>query len=120
MKFSFSLSLSASVASLAASECITPNGLHILDESGARPGIEGALLSGQLPFLFLPLAEPFIAEFVKAETPIQFRLAQIHGSTGKYLICHSCKLIHQVLTLNVYLNGINSVSHSCEIPPICP
>lgn len=102
MKLSFSLALSASFASLAASECITPNGLHILDQSGARTGIEQALLSGQLPFLFLPLAEPFIAELVKAETPIQFRLAQIHGSTGKCFICHCCELMHQLVILHMY------------------
>ena len=83
MKLLLSTLLSASFASLATSECITPNPMHVLDESGARTGIEGALLSGQLPYLFLPLAEPFIAEFIKAETPVQFRLAQIHGSTGK-------------------------------------
>ena len=82
MKLLLSTLLSASFASLATSECITPNGLDVLDES-ARTGIEGALLGGQLPYLFLPLAEPFIAEFIKAETPVQFRLAQIHGSTGK-------------------------------------
>ena len=84
MKLSYSSFISASFAALATSECITPNGLHRLEESGSYEGIEGALFSGEgPPYLFLPLAEPFIAQLVKAETPIQFRLAQIHGSTGE-------------------------------------
>jgi hypothetical protein len=83
MKLAFSIFLSASFARLASSECITPNGLDKL-EADVYDGIRGTLFSGEgPPYLFLPLAEPFIAQLIKAETPIQFRLAQIHGSTGR-------------------------------------
>ena len=102
MNLLLSTLLSASFASLATSECITPNGLHVLEESGARTGIEGALLSGQLPYLFLPLAEPFIAEFIKAETPVQFRLAQIHGST----VYHTAAKYHAT-ALDIWGNDVN-------------
>jgi hypothetical protein len=103
MKLLFSFLLSASFASLAAAEaeCIIPDGLESLPD-GVSEGIEGALSSGTLPFLFLPLAEPFIAQFVKAETPIQFRLAQIHGSA----VYHTAAKYHDK-ALDIWGNDVN-------------
>eukprot|EP00804_Cyclotella_cryptica_P022910 CCRYP_005085-RA/>CCRYP_005085-RA protein AED:0.25 eAED:0.25 QI:492/1/1/1/1/0.66/3/979/279 len=102
MKLAISLLLSASFAHLASSECITPNGLDKL-ETGVYEGIKGALFSGEgPPYLFLPLAEPFIAQLIKAETPIQFRLAQIHGST----VYHTAAKYHPT-ALDIWGNDVN-------------
>ena len=48
--------------------------------SGIADGITAVLAGEELPYLWLPQAQPFIGEVVKYETPVQFRLTQIHGS----------------------------------------
>jgi len=61
-------------------DCNVPTGLDLLPQ-GVPDGISQALASGELPYLWIPQASPFIGEIVKFETPIQFRLAQIQGTT---------------------------------------
>jgi len=60
--------------------CIPPTGLEDLP-AGVADGISAVLAGGELPYLWLPQAEPFIGELTKGyEAPVQFRFAQIHGS----------------------------------------
>ena len=77
---------------LDAGSCHVPSGLVETLSQEVVDGISGALSSPELPYLWIPLAFPFIGELVKNETPIQFRLAQIHGST----VYHSVAKYHPV------------------------
>eukprot|EP00536_Pseudo-nitzschia_multiseries_P018310 jgi/Psemu1/70504/estExt_Genemark1.C_23710002 len=84
MRFFPSLALLACMVKAAGASaqtsCTPPTGLGTLPTE-VTSAITGALSSGTLPYLWIPLAFPFIGEIVKFETPIQFRLAQIHGSS---------------------------------------
>ena len=59
-------------------QCTVPTGLETLET--LRPGtlaqVEG--MRAKEPFLWLQYAFPFISEIIKPETPIQFRIGQIH------------------------------------------
>ena len=59
--------------------CIAPTGLDALPP-GATDGLAGALASGDLPFLWVPIADPFIESIYPYETPIGLRIAHIHGA----------------------------------------
>jgi len=62
-------------------QCTVPTGLDTLDT--LRPGTLAQVeaMRANVPFLWLPYAFPFINEIIKPETPIRFRIGQIHGST---------------------------------------
>ena len=62
-------------------QCTVSTGLDTLEtlRPGTLPQVKGK--RANVPFLWLPYAFPFINKIIKPETPIQFRIGQIHGAT---------------------------------------
>ena len=94
-------SLSIFLISPVYAACNNPQGLDELDKK-----VKDKLSDmDEFPYLWLPLAVPhLIGEVIKAETPIQFRVAQIHGST-----CYNTAAKYDKLALDIWGKDTNRI-----------